>query len=83
MAKVLMFKAPFETKHFNANQKLWVIETTGAMAAKVCGKFRGNGRYTEAWVSWDRADRDKYPIPEIKEIEIDDSFAERHGIKKI
>lgn len=80
MEKILMFNMPFETKHFNKNQKVWVQETTGAMAAKVVGKFMGKGKYVSAWVNWNRCDRKKYPIPEFKEFDVDDSFAKKHGI---
>ena len=37
---VIMIKMPFKTKHFNKNQKVWVQITTGAMAAKVVGRYR-------------------------------------------
>ena len=79
---VMMFKIPFRTKHFNVNQKVWVQKTTGDFAAKATGKFRGSGRYIEAWVNWDKADRTKYPFPEFKEIEVAKSFAIKHGLQE-
>jgi hypothetical protein len=77
---VTLFKMPFETTHFNKNQKVWVTMFTGAMAAKVTGKFRGKGKYIEAWVNWDKGNRKKYPFPEFKEIKIHESFAKKHGL---
>lgn len=71
MKKLLMFKMPFQTTHFNKNQKVWVRCGTGAMAAEVKGKFRGNGRYVTAWVRWEPAG---VPNPEIKEIEVSEEF---------
>lgn len=64
-----MFKVPFQTQHFNKNQKVWVRRITGAMAAEVIGKFRGNGRYVTAWIKWENK-----KIPDIKEIEVNDLF---------
>ena len=80
--KVLMFKMPFETNHFNKNQKVWVQLTTGAMAAKVVGRFRGRGRYVSAWVKWEKALRDKSLMPVFKEFEVDDIFAKTHHLMK-
>ena len=75
MRQVRMFKMPFRTRHFNANQKVWVQMMTGACAARCIGKFRGSGRYVCAWVNWRAKDN-----PEIKQIEVEDDFAERIGI---
>lgn len=80
---IYMFKMPFKTKHFNKNQKVWVQMTTGAMAARVTGKFRGSGKYVSAWVNWDRGDRQKYPMPEFKAFTVDNDFAERHDLQEI
>ena len=66
-----MFKMPFETKHFNKNQKVWVRRGTGSLAAEVRGKFRGKGRYVTAWVDWDRKARE---APTIQEIEVAEEF---------
>ena len=71
MKKILMFKMPFQTTHFNENQRVWGRRGTGSMAAEVKGKFRGKGRYVRAWVSWESASK---PNPEIKEIEISEEF---------
>lgn len=81
MPTVIFFKMPFNTKHFNKNQKVWVQMTTGAMAASVAGKFRGRYRYVSAWVNWDKKDRQKYPIPEFKKIDMEDGFIKRHNLK--
>lgn len=67
-----MFKMPFATNHFNANQKVWVRSMTGALACLVVGRYRGKGRYVTAWVNYDSNSK---PDPEIKEIEVDDGFA--------
>lgn len=65
---------PFQTNHFNANQKVWVVYGTGDQAAYCCGKYRGKGRYVRAWVRWATKAR---PDPEIKAIEVADAFAEK------
>lgn len=78
MKKAMMFKMPKATRHFNANQRVWVVSLSGAQAAKVAGKFRGSGRYIEAWVKWDKAH--DMP-PDIKEIEVEDSFYETHNLQ--
>lgn len=52
MRNVMYFKMPFVTKHFNKNQKVFIQILTGAMAAKVIGKFRGKFSYRSSWVSW-------------------------------
>lgn len=74
---VVCFKMPFETKHFNKNQKVWVQITTGNMAAKVIGRFRGKHGYVCAWVSWDRKNRES---PDFKKIKVDRRFAENRGL---
>ena len=76
-----MFKMPFQTKHFNKNQKVWIQMKTGAMAAKVAGRFRGKGRYISAWVSWDHKNREKYPFPKFQIFDVDDNFAKRCKLK--
>ncbi len=75
MKSVKMFKMPFDTKHFNTNQKVWIATLSGNQSAKVVGKFRGKGRYVTAWVSW----RGKV-LPEIKELEVNCTFASRLGL---
>lgn len=80
---IIYFKMPFETKHFNKNQKVWVQMTTGAMAAKVAGRFRGKGKYVSAWVNWDKTDRKKYPLPEFKKIEMEADFIARHSLQAV
>ena len=74
MKNILMFKMPFQTTHFHKNQRVWIRRGTGSMAAEVRGKFRGKGRYVNAWVSWESASR---PNPEIKEIEVCEEFYNR------
>ena len=80
---VEMFKMPFETKHFNKNQKVFIQYGTGDMAAKVVGKFRGKHRYISAWVKWDRAIKEKELMPKIKQIDINYDFAKRHQILSV
>ena len=71
-----MFKMPWKTKHFNKNQKVWVSETTGNMASKVVGKFRGSGRYVTVWVSWEN----RQSLPIFKGIPVALSFCSRHKL---
>lgn len=73
---IRMFKMPFSNKKFNKNQKVWVRFMTGALACCVVGKFRGRGRYVEAWVNWRAKNKE---APEIKDIEVTDEFAKRLG----
>lgn len=68
---------PFKTKHFNKNQVVWVQLTTGMMAKKVIGKFRGKNRYVSAWVNYGNT-----TIPQIDKIEVDSAFAERHNLER-
>jgi len=77
---VEMFKMPFETKHFNKNQRVFIQYGTGAMAAKVVGKFRGKHRYVSAWVRWEKAEKEKELMPEFKQIDVSSDFAKRHKI---
>lgn len=77
MAKVQMFKMPFETNHFNKGQKVWIVFGTGDEAAYVVGRYRANYRYVSAWVKWEAKDRQ---APEFKEFEVTDEFALRHSI---
>ena len=77
MQKVKMFKMPFETKHFNKNQKVWIVSLSGAMSALVRGKFRGKYKYISAWVSWSTKQKQN---PEIKEIIVSNNFAKRLDI---
>lgn len=51
-----------------------------ALAAKVTGRFRGKYKYVEAWVSWDREDRDKYPIPRFIKVPVTKEFQTRHRL---
>lgn len=42
MVRVTTFKMPFKTRHFNANQRVWVVAFTGQAAAAYCvGRVRG------------------------------------------
>jgi len=74
MKKSSYFKMPFATKHFNKNQKVWIQSLSGACAARVWGKFRGNHRYVSAWVNWWTDCREN---PVIKEIEVPKEFYDR------
>ena len=77
MVEVRSFKMPFQTNHFNANQRVWVIFMSGAEAALVTGKYRGKHRYVKAWVRW--GNRGRKP-PEIQRFEVDEDFAVRIGL---
>jgi hypothetical protein len=79
MAVVQMFKMPFATAHFNANQRVWIVQITGALAALCVGRFRGKGRYVEAWVRWDSKAKQ---APEFQTFEVSDTFADRHGLRR-
>lgn len=76
--KVRMFKMPFRTNHFNLNQKVWVMKTTGSLAARVVGRYRGRFRYTAAWVNWDKKGR---TCPDFKEISVSAEFAIRRQLE--
>ena len=77
MTMVNMTKCPRRTNHFNLGQKLWLQCMTGACAARVVGKFRGKGRYVEAWIKWDR----KNDItPTWKTFEVAEDFAKKHDL---
>lgn len=71
MKEIDMFKMPFKSNLFNYNQKVWIIETTGNLACKCVGRFKGRGRYISAWVNWCHGGRQK---PDVKTFEISDSF---------
>lgn len=68
---VKTFKMPFQTRHFNENQRVWVRNLTGDMAAECVGRFRGRHRYVSAWVRWGNKVK-----PIIKEMEVDQQFAQ-------
>jgi hypothetical protein len=76
LTPVMQFKMPFETKHFNKNQKVWVQRMTGNQAALVEGRFRGKNRYVSAWVNWGSKNN-----PNIKTFEVSVEFARRHNLK--
>jgi len=65
---------PFQTAHYNKGQRVWIVSTTGAMAALCYGKFRGKGRYVKAWVNWEATTKDN---PQFQEFEVEDDFYNR------
>lgn len=65
MIPTTIIKLPFQTRHFNKNQTVFVVFGTGARAAYVRGKFRGKHRWVNAWIKWN----DKNPI-EYKQINL-------------
>ena len=75
--KVWILKLPKSTRLFRKGQKVWLQSTTGAQAARVCGKHRGKGRYISAWIHWNDFTMDSCSF---KEIEVDDSFAIGHDL---
>lgn len=74
MEKLHVLKMTRQTKHFNKGQRVWLIFSTGAQAAKVRGKFRGKGRYVDAWIRWDR--KGDVP-PKFVECEVTEEFYKR------
>jgi len=78
MVKVIMFKMPFSTTHFNLNQKVWVQYKSDALAAQVIGCHRGKNRYVSAWVRWGSAAKQ---APVFKEIAVEARFAEKHKLR--
>jgi hypothetical protein len=74
---VKSFKMPFQTAAFNKNQRVWIGLLSGDAAAKCVGRWRGSGRYVRAWVNWSGAAKTQ---PEIQTFEVDDDFANRHGL---
>lgn len=41
-----------DTKVFRKGQKVWATYITGALAMKACGRYKGRGRWVNAWVHW-------------------------------
>lgn len=74
---VVSFKMPFVTTHFNHNQRVWVMQITGNLAALCCGRFRGRGRYVSAWVRWEGRSK---PAPAMERIQVAADFATRHQL---
>jgi len=74
---VRVAKMTHQTRHFNSNQNVWLQYMSGALAAKVVGKYRGRGRYVSAWIKWDIPSK---PPPEWKPIAVAAIFAERHSL---
>jgi hypothetical protein len=72
MKTVNSFKMTYQSHHFNKNQRVWVVNLSGSMAAECYGRFRGKGRYIRAWVHWGSENK---PIPSFQEFEVDDDFA--------
>lgn len=75
---VMVAKMPFQTRLYNANQKVWLLFQTGSDACCVVGKYRGSGRYVEGWVSWRSRDRS---APVFQLIDVPQEFADRHGLQ--
>ncbi len=57
MEDVLIAKIKEDTKHFNANQKVFIVSTTGSNRSLVKGKFRGKGRYVKTWINKDNLEK--------------------------
>jgi hypothetical protein len=67
--KVTTIKLGKETRHFNNNQTVFVIQMTGDQTALCRGKYRGKYKWCNAWVKWDNNPN----LHKIKEIEIAES----------
>lgn len=78
--RVRMFKMTYKSRHFNANQKVWIKYRTGACAALCVGKYRGKWGYVSAWVRWTN---ETHPVPTWIEVEVPQDFATRHGIEVV
>ena len=82
MKKKLLFKIIKDTRLFKKGQKVWGIYSTGALAAKVTGRFRGKGEWIKAWVHWEDPDlkgtgrsfSGKADCKYLGEVEISDAF---------
>jgi hypothetical protein len=74
---VACIKLPFQTKHFNQNQKVWVRATTGAEAALVTAKRRGRGRWISAWINWRSKEKTRV---EFKVFSVSKEFSDRHNL---
>lgn len=75
---VKMARLPFQTRLFNANQKVWVQFETGHQAFAVTGRHRGSGRWIRSWVKWGTAGRQ---CPDWRIIQVSAQFAERHQLR--
>lgn len=69
MTKVKYFKATMDTHRFRQNQKVW-IRHQGGNSIDIYFRWRGKGRYTNGIIY-----NSHKSIGEIKEIEVQDSFA--------
>jgi hypothetical protein len=76
----MIFKAPWQTNHFNKGQSLFIELMSGNQACKVRGKYRGKYRWVSAWFSW--SDKNKHLL-KFKEIKISkDNHDKIMGINK-
>lgn len=73
---VRMVRVLKDTPLFRRNQKCWIRVHTGAEACMVVGKYRGKGRYIEAWLHHPK----EYNIDAIQEFEVSEEFAKRLNI---
>ena len=78
MRKVYVSKLPFAANRYRKNQKVFVQSFSGNMAAKVCGRSKGSGRWISSWLNWKE---DNPPV--FKLIEIEDSFSKLHGLQEV
>lgn len=75
---VMVAKMPFQTRLYNANQKVWLLFQAGSDACRVVGKYRGSGRYVQGWVNWRSRDRS---APSFQLIDVPQEFVDRHGLQ--
>lgn len=80
LVKVRIFTMPFDSKKFNKGQMVFIKEMDTCMAAKVVGRFRGDGAFATCWVSWDCACRG---TPSIKAVTVPAVFARELSIEII
>jgi len=66
------FKMPFGTRHFNYNQRVWIVYESGALASYCFGRLRGKGRWVRAWVRYDIKRR---AVPDIRDCDVTEEFS--------
>lgn len=70
METLRLIRPTKDTHLFRKNQKCWILFGSGSGGICVKAKYRGRGRYIEAWLQYpSQCDPDS-----IKEIEVSDSF---------
>lgn len=58
MKEIITMKMPWKIKHFNKGQTVFIKKVTGSQAYLCRGKFRGRGKWIEAWFKWNDTNSD-------------------------